>query len=69
MTDFNGEPITVGFVREGIEETQDDGSERLICRAMNWRSERESRPFRRTTWRSGSSTGWRSPACTGRWST
>ena len=38
VTDFRGEPITVGFVARAIAEEQDDGSERLICRAMNWRS-------------------------------
>jgi hypothetical protein len=41
ITDFNGEPITVGFVSRALRESQDDGSERLICRAMNWRSVRE----------------------------
>jgi Family of unknown function (DUF5628)/Domain of unknown function (DUF5593) len=41
ITDFNGEPITIGFVSRVRQESQDDGSERLICRAMNWRSVRE----------------------------
>ncbi len=41
VTDFNGEPITIGFVARVLQESQDDGSERLICRAMNWRSVRE----------------------------
>jgi len=41
ISDFNGEPITIGFVSRVVQETQDDGSERLICRAMNWRSVRE----------------------------
>jgi Family of unknown function (DUF5628)/Domain of unknown function (DUF5593) len=41
VTDRRGEPITVGFVGRTLEEAQDDGSERLICRAMNWRSVRE----------------------------
>jgi hypothetical protein len=41
VTDHQGEVITVGFVVRAIQETLDDGSERLICRAMNWRSERE----------------------------
>ncbi len=41
ITDFNGEPITIGFVSRVLQEDQDDGSERLICRAMNWRSVRE----------------------------
>ena len=41
VTDYRGEPITVGFVARSLPEIQDDGSERLICRAMNWRSVRE----------------------------
>jgi hypothetical protein len=41
VTDHEGKPITVGFVARALLESQDDGSERLICRAMNWRSERE----------------------------
>lgn len=38
VTDHRGEPITVGFVARAVAEPQPDGSERLICRAMNWRS-------------------------------
>ena len=41
VTDYQGEPITVGFVARALLESQDDGTERLICRAMNWRSVRE----------------------------
>jgi hypothetical protein len=41
LTDHRGEPITVGFVARSLVESQDDGRERLICRAMNWRSVRE----------------------------
>jgi Family of unknown function (DUF5628)/Domain of unknown function (DUF5593) len=41
VTDHRGEPITVGFVARVLLEPQDDGSERLISRAMNWRSVRE----------------------------
>lgn len=41
VTDFRGNPITVGFVARVAYESTDDGPERLICRAMNWRSERE----------------------------
>jgi hypothetical protein len=41
ITDRQGEPITVGFVGRTLVDPKDDGSERLICRAMNWRSERE----------------------------
>ncbi|MDT5016386.1 MAG: hypothetical protein QOD39_2546 [Mycobacterium sp.] len=41
ITDFNGEPITIGFVSRVLQESQDDGSDVLVCRSMNWRSERE----------------------------
>ncbi|KWX67601.1 PAS domain-containing protein [Mycobacterium sp. NAZ190054] len=41
VTDYRGQPITVGFVARSVPEIQPDGSERLICRAMNWRSVRE----------------------------
>jgi hypothetical protein len=41
ITDFTGEPITIGFVSRILQESQDDGTERLILRAMNWRSVRE----------------------------
>lgn len=41
VTDFRGEPITVGFVARVAYESEDDGTEHLICRAMNWRSERD----------------------------
>jgi hypothetical protein len=41
VTDFRGEPITVGFVARVAYEPDDDGTENLICRAMNWRSERD----------------------------
>jgi hypothetical protein len=41
VTDHRGETISVGFVARANPETQDDGSERLICRAMNWRAEPE----------------------------
>jgi hypothetical protein len=39
VTDHQGETISVGFVARANMEAQDDGSERLICRAMNWRAE------------------------------
>lgn len=42
VTDFRGAAITVGFVARVALEASDDGSERLICRAMNWRTERET---------------------------
>ncbi len=41
VTDFQGETISVGFVARANPEMQDDGTERLICRAMNWRAEPE----------------------------
>ncbi len=41
LTDYHGETISVGFVVRANLEPQDDGSERLICRAMNWRAEQE----------------------------
>jgi hypothetical protein len=41
VTDFNGEPITLSFVSRVLLEDHDDGTERLICRAMNWRSVRD----------------------------
>jgi hypothetical protein len=41
ITDFTGQPITIGFVSRVLQESQDDGSERLVCRAMNWRSVHE----------------------------
>lgn len=44
VTDHNGEPITVGFVIRVVREAQDDGSQRLLCRAMNWRSETDAVP-------------------------
>ncbi|MDW5611717.1 PAS domain-containing protein [Mycolicibacterium sp. D5.8-2] len=41
VTDYRGQPITVGFVARSLPEALEDGGERLICRAMNWRSVRE----------------------------
>lgn len=41
VTDHRGERITVGFVARALSEEQDNGKERLICRAMNWRSVQE----------------------------
>jgi hypothetical protein len=42
VTDHRGEQITVGFVARALVEEQEDGTEGLICRAMNWRSVREN---------------------------
>ena len=66
---FQGDPIRSASSPRVLQEEQDDGGERLICRAMNWRGEREGRPASTDDLRSGSSTGWPSPVCTGRWST
>ncbi|MGV0644789.1 PAS domain-containing protein [Mycolicibacterium sp. XJ879] len=42
ITDYRGEPITVGFVVRAVLETdEDDDDARLLCRAMNWRAERD----------------------------
>ncbi|CKI46993.1 Uncharacterised protein [Mycolicibacterium smegmatis] len=42
VTDFRGEPVTVGFVSRTMVETGPDGRDRTVCRAMNWRSERDA---------------------------
>src|ERR1700754_3803113 len=41
LTDHHGEAITVGFVARTLCEEQDEGADRPVLRAMNWRSERE----------------------------
>jgi hypothetical protein len=41
VTDHRGEPITIGFVARVLAEEEDDGSQRLVLRAMNWRGERD----------------------------
>jgi hypothetical protein len=41
VTDYNGDHVTVGWVARVLLEGEDDGSDRLIGRGMNWRSERE----------------------------
>jgi Family of unknown function (DUF5628)/Domain of unknown function (DUF5593) len=41
VTDYNGEPVTVGWAARTRMENEEDGTERLICRAMNWRSVRD----------------------------
>lgn len=38
VTDHQGAPIAVGFSARALLETQDDGAERLVYRAMNWRA-------------------------------
>ncbi|MCW2690291.1 MAG: hypothetical protein JWR37_5181 [Mycobacterium sp.] len=45
VTDHQGNLITVGFVARANMETFDDGSERLIARAMNWRAHRDGPPI------------------------
>lgn len=41
VVDYRGEMITVGFVARTVLEAADDRTERLLCRAMNWRGEPE----------------------------
>ncbi|BBX19967.1 hypothetical protein CRI77_25525 [Mycolicibacterium duvalii] len=41
VNDYQGQPITVGFVSRSLVEDPDSNAERVICRAMNWRSVRE----------------------------
>jgi len=41
LVDYEGEPISVGFVLRALEEPLEDGGTRLVCRGMNWRSEPE----------------------------
>ncbi len=41
VLDHDGKPITVGFAARVLEEADDTGRDRLICRAMNWRSVRD----------------------------
>lgn len=41
VTDYKGEHVTVGWAARTRTETEEDGAERLICRAMNWRSDRD----------------------------
>lgn len=41
ITDYKGKPITVGFAARVLEEADDTGRDRLICRAMNWRGARD----------------------------
>jgi len=44
VTDHQGNPITVGFVGRVLVESADGGPDRMIGRAMNWRSVREGPP-------------------------
>ncbi|MBV9319641.1 MAG: hypothetical protein JO106_06970, partial [Mycobacterium sp.] len=43
-SDWQGNPITVGFVARHLMEPGDDGRDHLVGRGMNWRVERESAP-------------------------
>ncbi|CAJ1579059.1 PAS domain-containing protein [[Mycobacterium] wendilense] len=43
LDDWRGEPISVGFVTRVVLEPVGGGREHVIARAMNWRSEGESR--------------------------
>ncbi|BDX30004.1 hypothetical protein TUM20985_05510 [Mycobacterium antarcticum] len=42
ITDYKGHPITVGFAARVLQEPDDTGRDRLICRAMNWRGVRDA---------------------------
>ncbi|MUL46062.1 hypothetical protein FZI85_10100 [Mycobacterium sp. CBMA293] len=42
MTDFRGRPISVGFAARVLNEPDEDGRDRLTCRAMNWRGVRDN---------------------------
>ncbi|MGV0851279.1 PAS domain-containing protein [Mycolicibacterium phlei] len=39
LSDRDGDPVSIGFVTRVVREEQEDGSVRLLCRAMNWRSD------------------------------
>ncbi|MBJ7339538.1 PAS domain-containing protein [Mycolicibacterium sp.] len=41
VTDYKDRPITVGFTARVLQEADDTGRDRLICRAMNWRALRD----------------------------
>ena len=38
IDDYKGKQITVGFAARVLEEADENGRQRLICRAMNWRA-------------------------------
>jgi hypothetical protein len=42
VTDHRGVSIVVGFSARALLEPDDGGAEKLVCRAMNWRSERDA---------------------------
>ncbi len=41
-TDQEGQPIAIGFVARTLSESRDEGGDRFVLRAMNWRAERET---------------------------
>ncbi|BBY19180.1 PAS domain-containing protein [Mycolicibacterium litorale] len=45
VTDYRGELISVGFSARALLEEHEDGAPRLVCRAMNWRAERDGPAF------------------------
>jgi len=47
IADYKGRQITVGFAARVLEEADETGRERLICRAMNWRAAKDG-PVERT---------------------
>ena len=70
VTDYEGKPITVGFVARVLEEADDSGRDAVDLPGDELAQRPRRAPRRRrTTSASGSSTAWPSPACTARWST
>ncbi|MGE2717584.1 PAS domain-containing protein [Mycolicibacterium litorale] len=45
VTDHRGSMISVGFSARALLEAHDGGAPRLVCRAMNWRAERDGPVF------------------------
>jgi hypothetical protein len=37
VSDHQGQPITIAFCARSLAETRDDGTDAVVCRAMNWR--------------------------------
>lgn len=45
LTDWQGEPIRIGFTARSAIEPGPDGRDHLVARAMNWRAERKGPPI------------------------
>ncbi|BCI84931.1 hypothetical protein NIIDMKKI_01370 [Mycobacterium kansasii] len=69
LTDWQGNPIRLGFTARSALEPGPDGREHLVARAINWRAELKGPWCRSTTWHRRFSTDSRRPGSTGRWST